>query len=201
MEMTKGVQSPNKSLENQALRIPKTGKIGNLARNIENETNRSVVLKVMENVDKFKSASDRTKKAEWIKEAIKRLEREVGKAKSVKIMENCGRDCCRDCRREHAKFKTLMRESKSIEEFLNKVSMGGISYKLKDKNNIIGQYNKCYCSLVKQTKKHFPTTTYCQCGVGHIKQLFESTLKKPVEVELAQSVITGAESCKFLIHI
>ena len=195
------MQSPNKSDENQALRIPKTGQIGNLARNIENETNRSVVLKVMENVDKFKSASDRAEKAEWIKEAIKRLERQVGKEKSVKIMENCGRDCCRDCRREHAKFKTLMSESKSIEEFLNKVSMGGISYKLKDKNTIIVQYNKCYCSLVKQTKKPFPTTTYCQCGVGHIKQLFESTLKKPVEVELAQSVITGAESCKFLIRI
>jgi hypothetical protein len=84
--------------------------IGNLAKNIENETNRSVVLKVMENVDKFKSVSDRAEKAEWIKKAIKKLEREVGKAKSVKIMENCGRDCCRDCRREHAKFKTLMSE-------------------------------------------------------------------------------------------
>ena len=201
MEMTKGVQSPNKSDKNQALRIPKTGKIGNLAKNIENETNRSVVLKVMENVDKFKSASDRAEKAEWIKKAIKKLEREVGKAKSVKIMENCGRDCCRDCRREHAKFKTLMSESKSIEEFLNKVSMGGINYKLKDKNTIIGEYNKCYCSLVKQTKKPFQNKIYCQCGVGHIKQLFESALKKPVEVEFVQSVITGAKSCKFLIHI
>ena len=199
--MTKGVQSPNKSVENQASKTPKTGKIGNLARSIENETNRSVVLKVMQNVDKFKSASDRTKKAEWIKEAIKKLEREVGKEKSVKIMENCGRDCCRDCRREHAKFKTLMSESKSIEEFLNKVSMSGINYKLKDKNTIIGEYNKCYCSMVKQTKKPFPTKTYCHCGIGHIKQLFESTLKKPVEAELMQSVITGSESCKFLIHV
>jgi len=95
----------------------------------------------------------------------------------------------------------VMSESKSIEEFLNKVSMGGINYKLKDKNTIIGEYNKCYCSLVKQTKKPFPTKTYCHCGIGHIKQLFESALKKPVEAELVQSVITGAESCKFLIHI
>ena len=182
-------------------KIPKTGKIGSLAKNIEKETNRDVVQGIMQDVAQFQSASSRAGKAEWIKEAIERLERQVGEEKSVKIMENCGRDCCRDCRREHTKFKTLMSESKSIEEFLNKVSTGGINYKLKDKNTIIGEYNKCYCSLVKQTKKPFQNKIYCQCGVGHIKQLFESALKKPVEVELMQSVITGAKSCEFLIHI
>nr|QNO54081.1 hypothetical protein GHMFPJCE_00008 [Methanosarcinales archaeon ANME-1 ERB6] len=195
--MNKDMESPNKSDENQALRIPKTGKIGNLAKNIENETNRVVVLKVMENVDKFKSVSDRAEKAEWIKESIKRLEQEVGKERSIKIMENCGRDCCR----KHARYKKLISKSKPIEEFLDELSTGGFQFRLKDKNTIIGEYDKCYCYQVKQTKKPFPTTTYCQCGAGHIKQLFESALKKPVEVELLQSVITGAESCEFIIHI
>ena len=183
------------------IKIPKTGKIGNLAKNIEKQAGTSIVLKVMQDVDKFESTRDRAEKAEWIKGAIEQLEQQVGKEKSIKIMENCGRDCCIGCRREHTKFKTLMSESKSIEEFLNKVSTGGINYKLKDKNTIIGGYNKCYCSMVKQTKKPFQNRLYCQCGVGHIKQLFESALKKPVEVELMQSVITGAKSCKFLIHI
>ena len=155
----------------------------------------------MQDIDQFNSASSRVEKVEWIKEAIKRLEQQVGKKESIKIMENCGRDCCMGCRREHTKFKTLMSESKSIEEFLNKVSAGGINYKLKDKNTIIGEYNKCYCSLVKQTKKPFQNKLYCQCGVGHIRQLFESALKKPVEVELVQSVITGAKICEFIIHI
>lgn len=172
-----------------------------MAKNIEKETNRDIVLKVMQDIDQFNSASSRVEKVEWIKEAIKRLEQQVGKKESIKIMENCGRDCCMGCRREHTKFKTLMSESKSIEEFLNKVSAGGINYKLKDKNTIIGEYNKCYCSLVKQTKKPFQNKLYCQCGVGHIRQLFESALKKPVEVELVQSVITGAKICEFIIHI
>jgi hypothetical protein len=139
-------------------KIPKTGKIGSLAKNIGKETNRDVVQEIMHDVAQFQSASSRAEKAEWIKEVIERLARHVGEEKSVIIMENCGRDCCQDCRREHAKFKTLMSESKSIEEFLNKVSMGGINYKLKDKNTIIGEYNKCYCFLVKQTKKPFQNT-------------------------------------------
>ena len=195
------MKTKNNSNKNQAFKIPKTGKIGNLAKNIEKETSPNVLQNVMKDVEQFELAFDRVKKAEWVKGAIERLEQEVGKEKSVKIMENCGRDCCQDCHREHTKFKTLMSESKSIEEFLNKVSTGGINYKLKDKNTIIGEYNKCYCSMVKQTKKPFQNKIYCQCGVGHIRQLFESAFKKPVEVELMQSVITGSESCKFLIRL
>ena len=187
----------NKSNKNQVLKIPKTGKIGNLAKNIEKETNQSVLMEVMRNVDQFESTFDRTEKAEWIKGAIKRLEQQVGKEQSIKIMENSGMDCCR----KHARYKKLINEFNSIEEFLDKLSTGGFQFKLKDKNAITGKYNKCYCYLVKQTITPFPTRTYCYCGVGHIKEIFESFFKKPVEVELMQSVITGADTCEFIIHI
>lgn len=189
----------NKSSKNKALKIPKTGKIGSLAKNIEKETNQSIVLKVMQDADQFESTSNRAEKVEWIKGAIVRLEQQVGKGKSIKIMEDCGRDCYGPKHREHA--KQLMSESKSIEEFLSKLSRGGVKFTLKDKNTIVGEYNKCYCSQVNLTKEPFPTNTYCQCGVGHTMQLFESALEKPVEVELVQSIITGAESCEFIIHI
>lgn len=191
------MKSKTKSNENQALKIPKTEKIGNLAKNIEKETNPEVLQKIMQNVEQFESTFDRVKKAEWIKGAIERLEHEVGKEKSLKIMENCGRDCCR----KHTRYKKLIKESKSIEEFLDKLSTGSFQFKLKDKSTVVGEYNKCYCYQVKQTKKPFPTKTYCHCGAGYIKEIFESFLEKLVDVELVQSVITGAGSCKFLIHI
>ncbi len=181
----------------QTLKIPKTGKIGNLARNIEKQAGLGVALKVMKNVEQFESTHNRIIQAEWIKEAIKRLEKEVGTEKSIKIMENCGRDCCK----KHTRYKKLIKESKPIEEFLDKLSTGGFQFKLKDKNTIVGEYDKCYCYMIKQTKKLFTTKTYCHCGVGHIKEIFESFFKKPVKVELVQSVITGAKSCEFLIQI
>lgn len=191
------MQLKNKSNKNQTSTIPKTGKFGSLAKNIEKETNQSVVQKVMKDADQFESTFNRAKKAEWIKGAITRLEQEVGKEKSIKIMENCGRDCCR----KHARYKKIIENSKSIEDFLDKLSTGGFQFKLGDKNIIVGEYNKCYCYLVRETKKPFPTKTYCHCGAGHVKEIFESFFKKPVEVELIQSVITGAESCEFIIHI
>lgn len=48
MKSTKQKKENNmKPNKNQALKIPKTGKIGNLAKNIEKETNRDIVLKVL----------------------------------------------------------------------------------------------------------------------------------------------------------
>ena len=212
------------------LKIPKTGKIGSLAKNIEKETDRDVVQEIMQDVAQFQSAPSRAEKAEWIKDAIERFEWQVGEAKSVIIMGNCGRDCCGPKHSEHA--KQLMNESKSVEEFASKLSRGGVKFKLKDENTVVGEYSKeyfekppktsryapkvykewdgkrgksksskCYCSLVNQTPKPFSSKIYCQCGVGYIKQQFESAFGKTVDVELVQSVITGAESCKFLIRI
>ena len=43
--------------------------------------------------------------------------------------------------------------------------------------------------------------TYCQCGTEFNKQYFSFAFGKPVEVELINSVISGGDSCKFLIHI
>jgi hypothetical protein len=144
-------------------KIPKTGKIGSLAKNIEKETNRDVVEKVMQDVDQFKSTSDRAEQAEWIKGAIERLEQEVGKEKSIKIMEKCGRECCGPKHSEHA--KQLMNESKSTDEFIGKLSRGGVKFKfkfkLKDKNTVVGEYAKCYCSMVNQTSIPFSSKIYC----------------------------------------
>lgn len=192
----------SRSNEHQPPKIPKTGRIGRLARSIEKEANRSVLLKVMQDTDEYESTSSYAIKAAWWKGAVEQLEKLVGKETTVRIMENCGRQCCGATHRKHA--KQFMSESKSIEEFLdkmNKKGIGGGRFKLKDRNTIVGGYNRCYCGQVSRTKEPFSTNTYCQCGVGWIKQLFESALEKPVDVELLQSVIMGAKSCEFIIHI
>jgi hypothetical protein len=173
-ESNKNQTSPIQKGGAEQVKIPKKGKIGALAKNIEKKTDQAVVQKVMRDIDQFESASNRSEKAEWINEAIERLEEQVGKNESVKIMENCGRDCCGSKHSGHA--KQLMSESKSIDEFLNKLSRGGVKFKLKDKNTIAGEFNKCYCSMVNQSPKPFSSNIYCHCSIGWIKQLFEPAL-------------------------
>ena len=112
-------------------------------------------------------------------------------------MEKCGRECFN----QHQLAKQLKKESESAEKIISKLNRGSVTLKMEDKNTIIAEYHMCLCHIVKQTKKPFPTDMYCHCSVGWWKQLFESALKKPVEVELVHSIISGAKTCKFLIHI
>ncbi len=198
--MNKNMKSKKQSSQSQASKIPKTGRIGRFAKIIEKEYNQDILEKLMSVSDRYESFNS-VEKATWWKATIERLEKEIGKENAIKIMEYCGQKCCGQGHRKTA--KKLIGESKSIEDFLNKLNkkFRGIRFNLKDKNTIVVIYDKCFCGQVKQTKQLFLTTTYCQCGVAWEKQFLESALDRPVEVKLVKSVITGADSCEFIIHI
>ncbi len=183
--------------------IPKTGRIGRFAKIIEKELGEKVLSKVMQNSNKYASFKV-PEQSLWWKSAIEKLEKEIGKDKAENIMRLCGQKCCGQGIRKTA--KRLMDESKSIEEFLRKASTDGlkegeVEYKLKDKNTIIGTFYRCFCKQVSQVKPPFKNMTYCQCSAEFHKQYFEAALEKPVRVEMKQSIISGAKTCKYIIHI
>jgi hypothetical protein len=183
--------------------IPKTGRIGRFAKIIEEDLGEETMLDVMQKSETYSSLKA-PQKADWWRSAVERLEKGVGSEKAIEIMNSCGARCCGQGNRKTA--KRLMNESKSIEEFLHKASTygvkeGEIEYTLKDENTIVGTFNKCFCGQVKQTKIPFENKTYCQCSVEFHKQFFQAALEEPISVELNQSIITGADSCKFIIKI
>ena len=187
----------------QSTDIPKTGRIGRFAKIIEKDLGEDLLLEVMQDSDKY-ALLKAPEKAAWWNSAIERLEEGVGSDKAIDIMKQCGQKCCGQGMRKIA--KRLMSESKSMEEFLEKASNyevkeGEIEYKLKDANTIIGTFNRCFCGQVKQTKVPFKNKTYCQCSAEFHKQFFKAALEKPIEVELIQSIISGAKTCKFVIHL
>jgi len=156
----------------------------------------------MKGFQTFESTNSYTEKAAWVKEMVVRLEANVSPDQYIKIMQDCGRKCCGLTHRKLA--REIWNESKSMSEFidmLNKKGIGGGRLKLINNKTIKGGYNRCYCGLVKKTNKKFPTKTYCQCSTGWYKQLFESAFEREVQVELLQSIITGAKTCEFVIHI
>ena len=183
--------------------IPQTGRIGRFAKIIGKELGKEVLLKVMQGSDKYTSLKA-PGQAVWWKSAVERLETEVGIKKAERIMNLCGQKCCGKGIRKTA--WRLMDESKSIEEFLKRASTDGlkegqVEYKLKDKNIIIGTFNRCFCGQVAQTETPFKNKTYCQCSAEFHRQYFEAALGNPVKVELLQSIISGAKACKFVIQL
>ena len=169
---------------------------------IEAEAGAVVSEKVIIEPERFDATSDYAQKAEWIRNAVRRLEKEAGRATARKVMQACGMKCCGPTQQRRA--KQLMKESQSVKELLDKLNQRGIGggrLKLKDPNTIVGGYDWCYCGRVRHTQEPFPTDTYCHCSVGWYKSLFEAAFDGPVKVKLKQSIIQGAESCEFEIEL
>ena len=61
----------------------------------------------------------------------------------------------------------------------------------------------CHCPRVREALR-FSTRlspTYCYCGAGFYKGIWEEILQRPVEVRLLESVLRGDEVCKFSVHL
>jgi hypothetical protein len=185
------------------INIPRTGRIGRFAKIVESKTAKDSYIRIMEKSDEYNQYKP-DNKALWWKNAVERLENELGIDKAIEIMRTCGSKCCGQGQRKTA--KRLMNESSSLEDFLERVRKhevkeGELEYKLVNDNTIIGKHTKCFCGQVKKTKELFKNKTYCQCSVEFNKQFFEAAFEKPVNVELNQSIITGEDFCEFEIKI
>lgn len=184
-------------------KIPRTGRIGRFAKIVESNTAKDSYVRIMEKSNEYNQYKP-ANKALWWKNAIERLENELGKDKAIEIMRACGNKCCGQGQRKTA--KRLMNKSSSLEDFLKRVSTyevkeGELEYQLINDHTIIGKHNKCFCGQVKQTNELFTNNTYCQCSVEFNKQFFEAAFEKPVLVKLKQSIITGGDYCEFEIKL
>ena len=62
----------------------------------------------------------------------------------------------------------------------------------------------CHCPRVRDILRSSDTRlslTYCYCGAGFYKSIWEEILQKPVTVEVLESVIKGDDVCKISIHL
>jgi predicted hydrocarbon binding protein len=61
----------------------------------------------------------------------------------------------------------------------------------------------CHCPRVRDVLKASETLspTYCYCGAGYYKGIWEEIVQRPVEVEVLESVLKGDEVCKVAIRL
>lgn len=61
----------------------------------------------------------------------------------------------------------------------------------------------CHCPRIRDVLKSGEnlSTTYCYCGAGFYKGIWEEILQQPLEVELLQSVLKGDEVCQVAVHL
>jgi len=61
----------------------------------------------------------------------------------------------------------------------------------------------CHCPRIRQVLETSETIspTYCYCGAGFYKGIWEEILQQPVEVEVLESVLKGDDACKIAVTL
>ncbi|HPQ40145.1 MAG TPA: hypothetical protein PLV45_07195, partial [bacterium] len=92
-----------------------SGRIGRFARILSESVGDVVCGQILREADTYESLNA-AGRAAWWRGAMARLDEAVGPEKAGRIMEACGRRCCGQTPREHA--RRLWEASVSFEEFL-----------------------------------------------------------------------------------
>ena len=183
-----------------------------MGKNVEALAGEATSEKIMEGSEEITEKTDKMRTAEWVRGAMQRLDALIGEETRIQIMENCGRDCADANKRLIDSTKLRRKKSRSAEEFLEAEQKKPMTEtRLVRKGNVLYQFYtpkaftrpmRCYCGLLRGLPdKATISKTYCHCSKGFVKKFWESVLERPVKVEIIQSAVSGADECKFAIHL
>lgn len=117
-----------------------------------------------------------------------------------RIMELCG-EACAHSDRDLEIAKRIAEETVDEEEILVKVNKEILwcGTWTRKGNTIQSVCVECGCPLVRNKVVEL-TGTFCYCSRGWVKKIFETLLKRPVNVELKKSIGLGDKVCKFVVY-
>jgi predicted hydrocarbon binding protein len=155
---------------------------------------------ILDRCENCQKVSNDSEMAVCIKQVMERFDDTVkDESERYSIMENLGDRCVQYLLKDAEELKKKSNNIGEIVKNLNE-KFGAELFKLVDKE-IHSKLDRCFCHWgVKETKVPI-SITYCHCSLGWMKALFKTLLDKSIKVDLIQSVITGSDSCKFIIHL
>ena len=180
------------------VRMPFKEKI--FQRNVEQKLTGAARSELAQACEVYANLTTPLQKARGIDGMMDVLDREVDEKTRWAIMEACGRQCIGASTLEKA--RRLKQETQDLDDLLirlNAAHIGG-GHLEQAEDGIHAAYDRCYCGSVSKANEPF-SATYCHCSCGWFRQLFETLLEGPVDVELISSIIQGDERCRFLIHL
>jgi hypothetical protein len=152
------------------------------------------------------------KVALWVKDAMDRLDAAAAPEMRNQIMTACGHNCLAHNPRPLTAAAARRRKYPSEDAFLTaeiQKPPAGMRFEREGKRLIhyytphaFGKGMRCFCSLMRGLPEDMTASaTYCQCSRGFVEKYWESILGRPVRVDLGETAISGADECKFIIHL
>ncbi|MDH4207789.1 MAG: DUF6144 family protein [Anaerolineae bacterium] len=132
----------------------------------------------------------------WIENLVGAMDAHLDERTKAALMESCGRACARLSAIASAE-KCRGDVDKLVATLEKWVGQGNAQ---KDGDLVHVVYPRCLCHLVAKGPERLPDT-YCLCSRGWLKEMFETVVNHPVQVDLLQSVKRGGECCRFTVTL
>jgi len=192
--------------------VAKFGVLVAMENCVEQFAGKTIATKAMEGSEQITEKTDKRKIAEWVKNAMEKLDALVDEKTRVQIMQNCGYSCAKKNSNVIERAVARRKKYASIDEFLEAEQQKPMKgTKLAREGNILYQFYtpqaftrpmRCYCGLLRGLpNEETVSKTYCNCSRGFVEKFWENVLGRPVKVDLMQSVVSGDKECKFAIHL
>lgn len=149
--------------------------------------------------------------AAWLGGAMDRLDALVNEDTRMQVMENLGFNCAEVNRSHISRMVAKRNKFATLDEFLaaeERKPMRGT--RLVREGDVVYQYYdphssfkvRCFCSLWRGlAHDENASLNWCHCSRGFVMKLWEAYLGRPAHVELVESCISGADACRFAIHL
>ena len=174
--------------------IPTKGRIGKLAKTIEEEISTEVLNDLFQD---YSTSLQGQKLAKWVLTMIDKMEEKLGEEKTIDVLEQDGRKSCGPGFKNTV--KKLMKKSNSIKEFVDNLKehyKRTSFFELEDEKTLVGGHRKCYM-MIKSAPVPIDSNLFCHYCLGHGKEFYETAIERQIEGEIIETVITGGGTCKF----
>ena len=135
----------------------------------------------------------------WLSDLISTIETELDEPTKVKLLAGCGKGCF-----NRHKFKQDIAEKgkggleKLIEAYKNNFEIW------KEGNAVHIRYGEvsqgCYCPAAK-FRPAKPNDLHCECTRSTHQTIFETALRRPIDVKILESVRRGNKTCHFVATV
>jgi len=198
-----------------------------LVENMDKVLGAELQQKITEGMEALEIETPLEKKFEWLVGMLKKLEEVTDESQRFDIISGCAHFFPEEMISElHEVFLEALKNGPSMIEAVDQTleymkthkgwgsvpfRKGNVLYTTKNPNNPkafaeakthkekIKAY--CFCPIIRDNLDKDIPVTFCNCGAGWPKQIWEGVLGKSLKVEIVKSLTQGDEECQFAVHL
>jgi len=191
-----------------------------LVKSLERVMSEEITSEIMKDREKFFTIeSSYEDRIQWLKDMLNRLDNVTNEDQKYNILSCCAHEfspkrinylkniynntkdideVINEMQKDYAWYEKPVREGDLI--YITKIPVNQDGYK-KAQNIEEKKKNYCHCRFINDNFEKGISPTFCYCGTGWYRQLWEGILEKPIKIKIIKSLLKGDETCKVAIKL